>query len=191
VADDELRRFTEDVGSPPGRYGGYRGRLLVVCLVQGGAQHFIDTRLGVSPDHHIEVCQVTIDKKGYVVTNEGRVISGLKDIDICLFFRHDPVVPIPVRNHCLKSVYATLSPELGERKFDFMKKGVQESVALGANNATGIMRHYIASTAHGRNFLAKKSIVGLGPSSVFAKPLWVTHRWTEGRLPAQDTRRRD
>jgi hypothetical protein len=156
-------------------FGGYGGRLTDPARIMAAIRRGIEQTQAGKP--------VLLE---FITAKETR-----KDIDICLFFRHDPVVPIPVRNHCLKSVYATLSPELGERKFDFMKKGVQESVALGANNATGIMRHYIASTAHGRNFLAKKSIVGLGPSSVFAKPLWVTHRWTEGRLPAQDTRRRD
>ena len=54
---------------------------------------------------------------------------------------------------------------------------------LGEIDAKEVIRHYVANTHHGRKSLAKKSIVGLSPQSIFAMSLWVTHRWAEGRLP--------
>ena len=186
VADDELRRFLEEAGTPRGKYGGYRDRLLAVCLVQGAAQHFVDTRVNLKPDHQIELDQVKIHEKGYVVTDEGRVISGVKDIDILFFFRNDIRVPIPNIKHCRKETYWKPSSELGERRFDLMKKGLSDHLAFGEIDPQEIVRRYLEKTNHGHKYLAKKSIVGLHPPSIFAKPLWITHRWARGRLPELD-----
>lgn len=176
-ADEELRRFLEEAGTPRGKYGGYRDQLLTVCLVQGTAQHFADTHPELPVDHEVEVDQSEIDEKGYLVAPDGRVINGVKDIDVLFFFRHNAAVPIPNRTHCMKSVWRDLA-QLGPRRLDFMKKGVRPDVLVPGdrNDVVGLVRHYVQETKHGRTYLSKKSVVGLHPKSVFGRPIWTSRR---------------
>jgi hypothetical protein len=175
-AAEETRRFCDHVAL--GKYSRYHDRLLAVVVVQGAAQHFVDTRPELKADHHIEVDRKTIEEKGQIVTDDGRVISGVKDLDIAILFDAIPDVPIPPRNHCLKAVWVTL-PGLGERKLDLMKKSV---VTIGAKDSAGIVRSYLQNTPHGTKFLSKKSVLGLYPEPIFGQPLWVSRRWAGGKI---------
>jgi hypothetical protein len=175
-AAEETRRFYDHVAF--GKYSRYHDRLLAVVVVQGAAQHFVDTRPELKADHHIEVDRKTIEEKGQIVTDDGRVISGVKDLDIAILFDAIPDVPIPPRNHCLKAVWVTL-PGLGERKLDLMKKSV---VTIGAKDSAGIVRSYLQNTPHGTKFLSKKSVLGLYPEPIFGQPLWVSRRWAGGKI---------
>jgi len=177
--DEETRRFCTDVAL--GKYSLYRERLLAAVLVQGAAQHFVDTRTDFKADNNVEVDRETIEEKSYFVTGDGRVISGVKDLDIVILFRGVSTVPIPAINHCLKAVYAVL-PSLGERKLDLMKKSVEDHVTIGAEDAAGIVRSYVQKTRHGRLYLSQKSVIGLCPESIFGHPLWISRRWVQGRL---------
>ncbi len=176
----ELRRFLEQAGTPAGKYNAYSDRLLAVCLVQGAAQHFVDSRPDLRRDWVVEVPLHKIDEKGYRVNSDGEVTTGVKDIDVVFFFRHDSDVSIPSRNHCKKSIEHNLTA-FGRRRFDFMKKGVRlEALGLGADaNPTHLVQSYLAKTSHGRDYLSKKSVIGLFPSSIFGHTLWASHRKKE------------
>ena len=178
-SQQELSRFLEQAGTPAAKYRGYRDRLLAVCLVQGVAQHFLDTRPDLRTDHDVQVPQSKIDEKGYRVTLDGRVINGVKDIDVIFFFRHNPHAPIPNRNHCIKSTEHNLKRP-GRRRLDFMKKGVRlDALGLGVDTELAHLVHcYLAQTDHGRCYLSKKSVVGLLPPEIFARPLWASRRLT-------------
>jgi hypothetical protein len=173
----ELRRFLEQAGTPAGKFQSYRDRLLAVCLVQGVAQHFVDTRPDLHADHEVEVTQSEIDEKGYRVNPDGRVTNGVKDIDVIFFFRHDPGVAIPNQRHCRKSSEHDLA-RLGRRRLDFMKKGVHlDALGLGVDtDPVRLVRFYLAQTDHGRDYLSKKSAVGLFPPSIFGRTLWASRR---------------
>jgi hypothetical protein len=40
------------------------------------------------------------------------------------------------------------------------------------------VKSYLQHTDHGKNYLSKKSVVGLCPDTIFALPLWRTRRLT-------------
>jgi len=77
-SQQELRRFLEHAGTPAAKYRRYGDRLLAVWLVQGVAQHFVDTHADVRIDGDVEVPRSKIDQKYYRVTPDGRVINGIK-----------------------------------------------------------------------------------------------------------------
>jgi hypothetical protein len=181
-AAEECRRFCDDIAL--GKYSGYRDRLLAVVLVQGAAQHFVDTRFELKADHNIEVDRETIEEKGHIVTDDGHVISGVKDLDIVILFDLILAVPIPAMRHCLKAVWAIL-PRLSERKLDLMKKSVDARVTIAAKDSAGIVRSYVQNTRHGRLYLSQKSVIGLYPEPIFGQPLWVSRRWVQGRAPGR------
>ena len=137
----------------------------------------MDTRPGLAVDHQLVVDQADIDESGYLVTDDGRVMSGGKDLDVVLFFRADAAVPIPSRNHCMKSVVCDFK-RLGRRRVDFMKKGIGPDItdSLAAADLRSLLRRYLMQTDHGRTYLSKKSVVALHPAPVFGHPLWVTRR---------------
>jgi hypothetical protein len=178
-SDDELQRFLEKAGRPPGKYQVYRDRLIAVCLVQGAAQHFIDTRRDLKIDREVEVIRSDITAKGYRVDADGSVISGVKDIDVFFFFEQDVKTPIPNIRNCRKSIVRDVQ-RLGRRRIDFMKKGLPPDLlrSVGVGDPATVVRRYLESpatpTAH---LLAQKSVIGLHPASVFGRPLWTTHRY--------------
>jgi hypothetical protein len=176
---DELERFLYQAGNPPGKFAHYQDRLIAICLCQGAAQHFVDLLPEDAFDTEIEVSHERIGKKGLRVRPDDQVISGVKDIDVCLFFGHDDRTPIPVRNHCIKTVPATFQ-RLGHRDVDFLKKGVGCHGVQHATQRTPqeIVKSYLQHTDHGKNYLSKKSVVGLCPDTIFALPLWRTRRLT-------------
>jgi hypothetical protein len=176
---NEFERFIKQAGCPKGKYLRYRDRLIAGCLVQGAAQHYIDLLPLANFDNICIVGENEIFEKGYKVTPEGLALSGVKDIDLIIFFHQDPLCPIPTRRHCMKSFSIDLS-SLGPRRFDVMKKGVKESVLINEATATpsSAVRAYLKYTDHGRNYLAVKSVIGLFPESVFGLVIWATRRIT-------------
>ena len=175
----ELKRFLTRAGSSPGKYAGYRDRLLFICLAQGAAQHVVDLNPSATIDERLELPAKMVVAKGYRVDPGGHVVTGVKDIDVFMFFVHDRSRPIPARRHCRKSIIVPLSG-LGVRRIDFMKKGVASQVAnLNTHvDATAILRRYLVSTAHGRDHLARESIIGLYPENIFGQVMWAVRRLT-------------
>lgn len=175
----ELDRFLNAAGTPPGKYSCYAGRLIGMCLAQGAAQHVVD--LGGSNTFDNEVCisQTEIHDKGFRVRPDGRVISGIKDIDVIFFFREKECLPLPKNRHLRKSLVANFQA-LGERRLDFMKKGISEDILTQAvsNHPRDVFRAYLEGTDHGRRYLSKKSLIGLYPEAIFCEPLWRAKRRT-------------
>jgi hypothetical protein len=147
--------------------------LIAICLGQGAAQHFVDLQDLSVFDNEVLVSPEKIAAKGHNVLPSGQVISGIKDIDIWFFFEHDDAIPIPNIRHCRKSV-TTHFRNIGERRLDFMKKGVSETLSrqITSPNPKVIVRSYLQSTEHGQRYLSRKSLVGLYPVSVFEHLFW-------------------
>ncbi len=154
--------------------------MLAAILVQGAGQHFVDTRPELKADHDIEVNREEVKEKGCLVADDGRVVSGVKDLDILILFDAIPSLPIPTIRHCLKEVYVTL-PGLGERKIDLMKKSVGGNIIIGAKDAARIVQAYLQKTHHRQQYLSRKSVIGLQPEPIFGLPLWVSRRWVQGQ----------
>jgi len=173
----EVDRFVTQAGSPPGKFRCYEAKLVAICLCQGAAQHFIDAQDAPHFDNTEFVPETEIGEKGYQVLPNGRVISGVNDIDVCIFFQHDDAVPIPNRRHCMKSIKALFSG-LGHRRVDFLKKGIPAWVIEDAkgSGASEIVRSYVRNTPHGQGHLGRKSVVGLYPDRIFGNVLWRTLR---------------
>ena len=83
---EELQRFLTYAGNPQGKYRRYENRLIAICLGQGAAQHFIDLQELSVFDNEVKLEQKKIQEKGYKVDSNGKVISGIKDIDVWFFF---------------------------------------------------------------------------------------------------------
>jgi hypothetical protein len=173
----ELDRFLNLAGNPPGKYLRYGERLIAICLAQGAAQHFIDTRVGQDFDREVAVGPQEVLEKGLRVLSNGQVISGVKDIDVWFFFQQLPGCPIASMRHCRKYISNSVG-KLGERSIDFMKKGISADL-VEHGDARGTVRAYLRGTEHGRRYLSKKSIVGLYPDAVFAEPFWRVKRIAE------------
>ncbi len=174
----ELASFLNHAGNPSGKFRCYANRLIAICLGQGTAQHFIDLQGFQSFDNHVTVSPEKILEKGHRVLASGQVISGIKDIDVWFFFEHEDAVPIPNRRHCKRSWPAHFK-NLGKRDLDFMKKGVAGDLVnqIPGRNPIAIVRSYLQNTPHGRDYLSRKSLVGLYPDSVFQQLFWATRRW--------------
>jgi len=167
-----------DSGHPSGKFQNYSDRLLAICLIQGAAQHFVDTRINLPTKNDVAVDQAKIDEKGYRVSVEGQVLNGVKDIDVMLWFRRHETVSIPVRNHARKSTVCNLR-RLGMRRFDFMKKAIPDDfIGRGASHdPMCLVRRYMEETNHGRQYLARKSAIGLYPDFIFGQILWASRRF--------------
>ena len=175
-----MDRFLNAAGTPPGKYSRYADRLIAICLAQGTAQHLVDHLNDSSAfDNEVFVSQTEIRDKGFRVLPNGRVIYGIKDIDVFFFFREDENLPLPNNRHLRKSVVADLRA-LGERRLDFMKKGISESILVKATggHTHELARAYLRESLHGRRYLSKKSLIGLYPETVFCLPIWRTKHST-------------
>ena len=174
---EELERFTASAGIPPGKYRPYLGRLIAICLCQGAAQHYVDLQDVKDFDKEVLVNDEEIQEKGYEILPTGQVVSGVKDVDVVFFFEHYAPVSIPSRRHCLKAIEVKL-PTLGRRRVDFLKKSVRPQITENAESreTSAIIRSYIKSTAHGRDYLGMKSVVGLYPADILGCSIWQTRR---------------
>ncbi|MEO2068536.1 MAG: hypothetical protein ABGX27_03400 [Desulfurobacteriaceae bacterium] len=173
---NELNRFINEVGK--GKYSVYEDKLVAICLCQGVAQHFFELWLMEKEpeDIVIEVTQEEIKAKSLKIKNK-LVLSGIKDIDIWLFFEEHPKIKIPHRRNMRKSVVLEL-PDLGRRRIDFMKKMIPIAITKDATTKEETIRKYLTLETNTAKFLRKKSIIGLYPPKLFGKPIWKVKRIT-------------
>ena len=176
VALDELKRFLNEAGTPQGKYSVYKNRLIAVCLCQGAAQYFFELWLmGKEPeDKVVEVKQKEIEEKSLKVKDK-IVLSGIKDIDIWFFFEEHPEIEIPHIRNMRKSIILEI-PGLGKRRIDFMKKMIAKSILENSTSIEEIIRKYLALETNSARFLSEKSIIGVYPEKLFAKPIWKVKR---------------
>ena len=168
----ELKRFLTDAGTPSGKYGRYENRLIAICLGQGAAQHFVDRQELSAFDNEVKVGKEKINEKGHKIDSNGKVISGIKDIDVWFFFEQDDDLKIPDR-YRIKSIQKDFE-NLGKRRIDFLRKGL---IRKGSSRET--VRSYLRGNNRGGNawwYLAQKSLIGLEPASLFEEILWATKR---------------
>lgn len=180
---DELYRFYNSVGTPPGKYRVYEDKLIGICICQGGAQHYLDNLDLNDFDHTAYVTQQEIknlNKKaeGVIVTSEGVVKNGIKDLDVWFFFRPDAQVPIPHKRNLCKTIALEL-PGIGLVDIDFLKKMIKDETIQKAKNNTpsAIILSYLHNeeTSTARE-LSKKSVVMLYPDVLFGEPIWKVKR---------------
>lgn len=174
---EELTRFLRLAGDPPGKFRCYEQRLVAICLAQGAAQHWTDLEGCEGRDQCLCVSDEKIQKKEYRVLANGQVISGIKDIDIWFFFEPDTSVRISSWKHCRKESRGVLDG-IGEFGIDFMKKEIPRHIldTAGGNEPREMIRTYLRDSDHGREHLAKKSVIGLFPESLFSQVLWCVFR---------------
>ena len=169
---EELERFLTCAGDPRGKYRRYENRLIAICLGQGAAQHFVDLQELSVFDNAVKVNKEKINEKGYQIESNGKVISGIKDIDVWFFFEQDDDLKIPAR-YTIKSIQKDFG-NLGARRIDFLRKGL---IRQGSPRET--IRSYLKGNNPGGKtwwYLAQKSLVGLEPASLFGEILWATKR---------------
>ncbi len=170
---EELERFLTCAGNPRGKYHRYENRLIAICLGQGAAQHFVDLQELSVFDNEVKVEKKKINEKGYQIESNGKVISGVKDIDVWFFFEQDDDLKIPDIKNCRKSIQKEFG-NLGERNIDFLKKGL-----LRKGSPRETIRSYLKGNNRGGDtwrYLAQKSLIGLEPASLFGEILWATKR---------------
>jgi hypothetical protein len=126
----ELDRSLKAAGTPPGKYSRYAGGLIGMCLMQGATKHVVDLSGSNTFDNEVCIRQTEIHDKGFRVRPDGRVISGIKDIDV-IFFREEGCLPLPKNQRLSKSLVANFQA-LGERRIDFMSKGISEDILARA-----------------------------------------------------------
>jgi hypothetical protein len=176
----ELRRFLNHAGNPAGKFIVYENRLVGICLCQGAAQHYVDMSSEDKFDNEMYIDERKVKEKGYMVLPGGRVISGIKDIDVIFFFMAHDHVSIPNIRHCKKSVIAKFS-NIGEYRIDFMKKGISKEILdeTKGGNPINVILQYLKHTHHGQAYLSKQSVVGLYPDELFGKIIWKTKRFVK------------
>jgi hypothetical protein len=174
----ELDRSLKAAGTPPGKYSRHAGGLIGMCLMQGATKHVVDLSGSNTFDNEVCIRQTEIHDKGLRVRPDGRVISGIKDIDV-IFFREEGCLPLPKNQRLSKSLVANFQA-LGERRTDFMSKGISEDILARAmsNHPRDIFRAYLEGTDYRRRYLSKRSLIGLYPEEIFCEPLWQTKRLT-------------
>jgi len=169
---EELDRFLYRAGSPAGKFRAYRSRLIAICLCQGAAQHYAQCT-GIPSRRQIIVRRSTIREKRYRL-EQGRVLAGLKDIDVWFFFKALQRIIIPDIRNCRKHSVRSFT-RLGQRELDFMKKAIKKPIRAKAkgNRPADIVRSYLE---HGgtksSKCLSKSSIIGLYPKSLFGRLIW-------------------
>ncbi|CAA9476350.1 MAG: hypothetical protein AVDCRST_MAG05-960 [uncultured Rubrobacteraceae bacterium] len=177
LALSEMERILYAAGSPPGKYSLYADRLVAICLAQGAAPHLVELDAAGAYDNEVRVDEAEVRDKGLRVLPDGRVLSGVKDLDVVFFFREDGRLPLPTNRHLRKSVVAEL-PTLGRRRLDFMKKGVPEGMPAqtGGDRPRDVVRAYLRRSRHGSLYLSRKSVIGLHPPGIFDERIWATRR---------------
>jgi len=171
---EELNRVLFEMGTPPGRYSTYSNKLIAICLLQGTAQHLVDIGGVEYFDNKVIVETNKIAEKGLQVLQGCRVICGIKDIDLCLFFEPgNPPMP-----RTLKSKIKQF-PKLGYRKVDLIKVNVPEYVLVNVHRKQPeiIIRGYMDYAPRGIKYWRNKSVIGLYPNEIYGKFIWTSERW--------------
>ncbi len=171
----ELERLYETVAE--GKYEVFRNKLIAICLCQGVAQHIVESGFKGEYNDIIHVEKDEIEEKGFVTTSSGKVLSGIRDIDIWFFFEESEKVKMPHIRNMLKSIDMDLLG-LGNRKIDFLKKAVGKridgfTIELPKESVIKYITTKGTSTA---NHLKRKSVVGLYPKAIEGEVLWSVKR---------------
>jgi hypothetical protein len=178
LAFEELDRMLNKISSR--KYSVYRDRLIAICICQGFAQHFVETHenLGDRIDNEVTVSDEEIAERQQKVTEQGVVLSGIKDIDVWFFFEDHPQVKIPNRNNMNKSIYTKING-IGEVKIDFLKKGIKSSLLNDSTelNPESVVRNYLV-VSHTKTswHLQRKSVLGLYPETIYKRVIWRSKR---------------
>lgn len=176
---DELERF---LYSNQGKYEVYENNLIAICLCQGSAQHYLDTLNSDLYDVKVlidetEIINLERKMKGIRFEN-GQVKNGIRDIDVWLFFAEDNTIKIPHINNNRITTIEYLS-NIGKIQFDFMKKTINRKVINKSEviESKEIIKSYLMNArTESSKFLSQKSIIGLYPPEIFAKPIWKVKR---------------
>jgi len=140
----ELDRFLYRIGNPKGKYVVYRDRLIVICLCQGAAQHFVDRT------------------------------TGIKDIDVWFFFQEHRDVKIPDIKNMRYSVYVIFKNIGKKRVDFLKKGLRKDIIDTAKSTEPGeILSSYLRrANTHTSQSLSQKSVIGLYPDKVFGKAIW-------------------
>ncbi len=168
----EFKRVISEVSS--GKYRTYEDKLIAICLVQGAAQHIIDVEEDTIFDKKVCLSEKKISCKGYKVLENGRVVSGIKDVDICLFFRTSQP---PLHFRKVKTIPYEFS-ELGCRCVDLIKVGIGKNILTQAptEKQVDIIRTYMTQAHRGICYWQRKSVVGIYPREIHGQRIWKTKR---------------
>jgi hypothetical protein len=174
VGLNEFKRVISTMSYPPGKYRTYEDKLIAICLLQGVAQHIIDIGQETVFDNRVDLTDEDIRCKGYKVLENGRVVSGIKDVDLCLFFRASQP-PLP-RKH--KAILYEFSG-LGYRRVDLIKAGIGEGILTQASTGkrADIIRAYMKHARRGIDYWSRKSAVGIYPIEIHGQRIWKTECW--------------
>jgi len=151
LSDDDLARLgaiAQDVlrdrvfRTPVGRQ--YKGRLILLALCQGAAQHYVDR------------------------------VTGVKDLDVWAFFRGGLEKPFPWRGRWsadfgLSRLGRHPADEgyLG-RRVDVMGRSISSRETSGE----AAVLEWLHGRSKSARLLVKRPAIGLFPQTLFAKPLW-------------------
>ena len=124
-----------------GKYAVYQSQLVAICLCQGAAKHYVDS------------------------------VTGVKDLDVWLFFEEHDTVKIPHRGNARKEIQANFK-KLGPKRIDFMKKMIPLRFIV-KNDAQKSLQNYLSLAVTSASAeLSMKPVIGLSPSAIFGRVLW-------------------
>jgi len=124
-----------------GKYAVYQSQLVAICLCQGAAKHYVDS------------------------------VTGVKDLDVWLFFEEHDTVKIPHRGNARKEIQANFK-KLGPKRIDFMKKMIPLRFIV-KNDAQNSLQNYLSLAVTSTSAeLSLKPVIGLSPSAIFGRVLW-------------------
>ncbi|MEW6047025.1 MAG: hypothetical protein AB1609_11165 [Bacillota bacterium] len=118
------------------RYAVYSDRLVLIALCQGAAQHYYGGG------------------------------NGVKDVDLWLFFEEHPLVKIPHRGNCKRSMSVTF-PAMGVRRVDLMKKMIPAKFVVPGDPVKTVRSYLTGSQNATPVHLSRKPVLGLYPGSWF------------------------
>lgn len=132
---------------------GYRHRLLMIALCQGGALHYVDCERGA------------------------RKPNGVKDLDVYSFYIADPEVPWPYRRHVAADFgvsefghHPGKRPDFVGRHVDLLGRAL--AVDPGIDPVTAVRTWLATNKNDTPRHLREKAVVGLYPAKLRGRVVW-------------------